>query len=258
MVERQLAYNVVTKEYKVAALKGETREPLLTQRPARRPAGDVRAARAKLAPAARSTQPSSIYVRVHAESALNGENSIVARMAGTRRADDAAVRLPHAAAGAVAMPLLSDQNRRKRNLAHHRRLPAAASAVATAVRPGHLRARAAGRLQHRHLRPVQPEPDRLPAADRAALPQPGEAVVRAPAERHRRPLPGQAGAGLPGAGGGAGRPDLRHRLELHQQVDRGLVQAAGGAPARSGTGGRADVLRQPRAHRPPPRPHMAG
>src|SRR5260370_27268421 len=31
MVERQLTYNVLTKEYKVAPLKGETREPFLTK-----------------------------------------------------------------------------------------------------------------------------------------------------------------------------------------------------------------------------------
>ena len=56
------------------------------------------------------------------------------------------------------------------------------------------------------------------------------------------------------AGGGAGRADLRHRLQLHQQVDRGLVQAAGGAAARPGAVGRPDLLQQPRAHRAPPRP----
>src|SRR6059036_3231015 len=53
-VERTLAYNLVTKEFKVAALKGETR-PIHTTRD----------------------------LRVNAATALNGENTFVARMNGT-------------------------------------------------------------------------------------------------------------------------------------------------------------------------------
>src|SRR2546430_5794776 len=34
----------------------------------------------------------------------------------------------------------------------------------------------------------------------------------------------------------AGDPDLPHRVQLHQQVDRGVVQAAGRATARPGAG----------------------
>ena len=83
VVERQLAYNVVTKEYKVTSLKGETRAPLVTrdQRDAQRVLSDLRSL--KLTPAAAMNPTDVIYVRVHAEAALNGENSFVTRMAGT-------------------------------------------------------------------------------------------------------------------------------------------------------------------------------
>ena len=96
MVERQLAYNVVTKEYKVSALQGETREPHLTRdlRDAQRVLSELRGL--KLTPAGALDPAEVIYVRVHAETALNGENSFVARMTGDRRADHAAVRVPHA------------------------------------------------------------------------------------------------------------------------------------------------------------------
>jgi Domain of unknown function (DUF4390) len=83
VVERQLAYNVVTKEYKVAALKGEPRAPHVTRdlRDAQRVLSEVRGL--KLGPAAPRDPADVIYVRVHAEVALNGENSFVTRMAGT-------------------------------------------------------------------------------------------------------------------------------------------------------------------------------
>jgi hypothetical protein len=82
-VERQLAYNVVTKEFKVTSLKGETRAPHVTrdQRDAQRVLSELRAL--KLTPAATMNPADIIYVRVHAEAALNGENSFVTRMAGT-------------------------------------------------------------------------------------------------------------------------------------------------------------------------------
>jgi hypothetical protein len=82
VVERQLAYNVVTKEYKVVSLKGDPGAPHVTRdlRDAQRVLSEVRG----LKLGATSIDPAEvIYVRVHAESALNGENSIVTRMAGT-------------------------------------------------------------------------------------------------------------------------------------------------------------------------------
>jgi Domain of unknown function (DUF4390) len=83
VVERQLVYNVVTKEYKVATLKGESRPPYATRdlRDAQRVLSEVRGL--KLSPIGAVDPAEVIYVRVHAESALNGENSIVTRMAGT-------------------------------------------------------------------------------------------------------------------------------------------------------------------------------
>jgi hypothetical protein len=83
VVERQLAYNVLTKEYKVTALKGETRPPHVTRdlRDAQRVLSEVRGL--KLAPSGTVDPAEVIYVRVHAETALNGENSFVTRMAGT-------------------------------------------------------------------------------------------------------------------------------------------------------------------------------
>ena len=83
VVERQLAYNVVTKEYKVTTLKGETREPHVTRdlRDAQRVLSELRGL--KLTPAGEMDPAEVIYVRVHAEAALNGENSFVTRMAGT-------------------------------------------------------------------------------------------------------------------------------------------------------------------------------
>ena len=83
VVERQLTYNVVTKEYKVTSLQGETRAPHVTrdQRDAQRVLSDLRAL--KLTPAGTINASDVIYVRVHAEAALNGENSFVTRMAGT-------------------------------------------------------------------------------------------------------------------------------------------------------------------------------
>ena len=83
VVERQLAYNVVTKEYKVTTLKGETRGPHVTRdlRDAQRVLSEVRGL--KLTPAGEMDLAEVIYVRVHAEAALNGENSFVTRMAGT-------------------------------------------------------------------------------------------------------------------------------------------------------------------------------
>jgi hypothetical protein len=82
-IERQLAYNVVTKEYKVISLKGETRPPHATRdlRDAQRVLSEVQGL--KLGPASGLDPAEIFYVRVHAESALNGENTFLARMSGT-------------------------------------------------------------------------------------------------------------------------------------------------------------------------------
>jgi len=81
-VERHLTYNVVTKEYKVTFLKGESRPVYSTRdlRDAQRLLSEARSI--KLIPASSLDPDDVIYVRVRAESALNGENTFVARMAG--------------------------------------------------------------------------------------------------------------------------------------------------------------------------------
>ena len=84
LIERQLAYNAVTKEYKVVSLKGETLPAYGTRdlRDAQRVFSEVRAL--KLGAAATTLNASDVfYVRVTAEAALNGENTFVTRMAGT-------------------------------------------------------------------------------------------------------------------------------------------------------------------------------
>jgi hypothetical protein len=82
-IERQLAYNVVTKEYKVTALKGETLAPYATRdlRDAQRVYSEVRAL--KLGPSSALNPAEIFYIRVHVETALNGENTFIARMSGT-------------------------------------------------------------------------------------------------------------------------------------------------------------------------------
>lgn len=81
-VERQLTYNVLTKEYRVASLAGEQREPFLTKnlREAQRVLSDLRLS--KLAPGASLDGRELYYVRVRADVSLNGQNSWVARMTG--------------------------------------------------------------------------------------------------------------------------------------------------------------------------------
>ena len=82
-IERQLAYNVVTKEYKVISIKGETRPTHGTRdlRNAQRVLSEVQGL--KLGPASGLDPAEIFYVRVHAEAALNGENTFLARMSGT-------------------------------------------------------------------------------------------------------------------------------------------------------------------------------
>jgi hypothetical protein len=82
LVERQLTYNVLTKEYKVASVTGEQREPYLTKslREAQRVVSDLRVSR--LAPASSLDAQELYYVRVRADVSLGGVNSWVARIAG--------------------------------------------------------------------------------------------------------------------------------------------------------------------------------
>src|SRR5882724_6016568 len=84
MVERQLTYNVLTKEYKVAPLKGEQREPLLTKdlREAQRVISELRVE--QLAPVAALDKQELYYVRVRSDVSLGGVNSWFARMTGER------------------------------------------------------------------------------------------------------------------------------------------------------------------------------
>lgn len=83
VLERQVTYNVITKEYKVAFAKGESRAPYATRelRDAQRVISEVQAV--KLTPASTLDPSGVIYVRVQAEAALSGENSFLSRMAGT-------------------------------------------------------------------------------------------------------------------------------------------------------------------------------
>jgi hypothetical protein len=83
LIERQLTYNVVTKEFKVVSLGGEARAPYATRelRDAQRVLSEVRGL--KLTPAASLDPTEVFYVRVYAESALGGENSLIARLSGT-------------------------------------------------------------------------------------------------------------------------------------------------------------------------------
>ena len=82
MVERQLTYNVLTKEYKVAPLKGETREPILTKdlREAQRVISELRVG--QLAPVAALDKQELYYVRARSDVSLGGVNSWFARMTG--------------------------------------------------------------------------------------------------------------------------------------------------------------------------------
>ena len=81
-VERQVTYNVLTKEYKVSSVAGEQREPFLTKnlREAQRVVSELRLG--KLAPGASLDPTELFYVRVRADVSLNGQNSWVARVAG--------------------------------------------------------------------------------------------------------------------------------------------------------------------------------
>jgi hypothetical protein len=83
VIERQLAFNVVTKELKIAPVRGETLVPHTTRdmRDAQRVLSEIRGL--KLTPATALDPAEVFYVRVYAEAALNGDNSLMTRMAGT-------------------------------------------------------------------------------------------------------------------------------------------------------------------------------
>jgi hypothetical protein len=81
-IERQLTYNVLTKEYKVVPLAGEQREPYVTKdlREAQRVVSEARVH--NLAPATSLSRFELYYVRVRSDVSLGGVNSWFARMTG--------------------------------------------------------------------------------------------------------------------------------------------------------------------------------
>src|SRR5712692_772358 len=81
-IERQLTYNVLTREYKVVSLGGEQREPVLTRdlREAQRVISELRAE--KLAPATSLDSKALYYIRVRSDVSLGGVNSWLARVTG--------------------------------------------------------------------------------------------------------------------------------------------------------------------------------
>ena len=87
-----------------------------------------------------------------------------------------------------------------------------------------------------------------------AVPQPGQAVVRAPPQDPGLAVQDQARRRVPVAGPGARDPDLPDRVEPHQHVDRGVVPDPGRAPARRVDAGGADLLRASPGRSGPPRP----
>src|SRR5881397_1851538 len=107
VVERTLVYNVVTKELKVTSLKGEARPVHITR--------DFRAARSQDDPRQRP-RPQRGHLRPGRRRGGAQRREHLPRADGRHgRADLTPVRLPHDPAGAI-VPLLSDENRRQRNL----------------------------------------------------------------------------------------------------------------------------------------------
>ena len=88
MVERQVAYNLLTKEYKVVVLKGEQREPYLTKdlREAQRVISELRVG--GLVSASTLSPKELYYVRVHSTVAVGGLNSWFARFTGDAEETD--------------------------------------------------------------------------------------------------------------------------------------------------------------------------
>ncbi len=81
-IERQVTYNVLTKEYKVVSLNGEQHEPHLTKdlREAQRVVSEMRVG--NLAPAASLSRRELYYVRVRSDVSQGGVNSWFARFTG--------------------------------------------------------------------------------------------------------------------------------------------------------------------------------
>ena len=81
-IERQLTYNVLTKEYKVIPLSGEQSEPYVTKdlREAQRVVSEARVH--NLAPATSLSRFELYYVRVRSDVSQGGVNSWIARFAG--------------------------------------------------------------------------------------------------------------------------------------------------------------------------------
>lgn len=82
VIERQIRYNVLTKEYRVVSLEGEQREPFMSKqlRDAQRVLSEFRVA--KLAPGAELDPSALYYVRTRAAISLGGVNSWFTRMTG--------------------------------------------------------------------------------------------------------------------------------------------------------------------------------
>jgi hypothetical protein len=87
-IERQITYNVMTKEYKVTSIKGEQREPYLTKdlREAQRVISEVRVG--NLASAGSLHPQDLYYIRVHSDVSLGGVNSWFARFTGDAEETD--------------------------------------------------------------------------------------------------------------------------------------------------------------------------
>lgn len=87
-VERQITYNVVSKEYKVASLAGERREPYATKdlREAQRVASEIRGL--KLGPVAALDPRELYYVQVRADVSLRGVNTFLTRLVGEAEETD--------------------------------------------------------------------------------------------------------------------------------------------------------------------------
>jgi hypothetical protein len=83
VVERHVTYNVVSKEYKVVSVAGEARPLFATReiREAQRVVSEIRGL--TLTPPAALDPAEVFYVRVVAAAALNGENTLIGRLAGT-------------------------------------------------------------------------------------------------------------------------------------------------------------------------------
>lgn len=81
-IERQLSYNVVTKEYKVVSTAGEQREPYVTKdlREAQRVASELRGF--KLGPASALDSNALYFVQMRADVSIGGVNSFLARLTG--------------------------------------------------------------------------------------------------------------------------------------------------------------------------------